>query len=146
MTTISLKSLETVKIISAHLAKQRKGSRVDGPDSTCAYRGTDNNMCAIGCLIPDELYNKKYEGKNIRALMSYPSDLVKHVTEQFGEGEALCVAYAAQKYHDHGSYDMDLLAHVHLSDEEFAQLAEQRILTLASENLNLAHMQVSKDV
>lgn len=145
MTTISLKSLETIKVISAHLAKQRKGSRVDGRDSTCAYRGTDNNMCAIGCLIPDELYNKKYEGKNIRALMSYPSDLVKHVTEQFGEGEALCVAYAAQKYHDHGSYDMDLLVHADLSEGEFTQVIEERIIQIANEHLNIAWLQVSKD-
>lgn len=146
MTTFSAKSLETVKTISAHLAKQRKGSRVDGKDSTCAYRGNDNTMCAIGCLIPDELYNESYEGKNIRALMSWPSDLTLFINSLFGEGEALCVAYAAQKYHDHGSYDNHLLAHADLPDDEFALIAEQRILHVASQFMDLAHMQASQNV
>ncbi len=142
MTTFSAKSLETVKTISAHLAKQRKGSRVAGTDSTCAYRGNDNTMCAIGCLIPDELYNEGYEGKNIRALLSWPSDLTLFINGLFGEGEALVVAYAAQKYHDHGSYDTHLLAYADLSDYDFALLAEQRILRMANEHMSLFQEQM----
>jgi hypothetical protein len=29
----------------------------------CAYRGDNGRMCAIGCLIPDSQYEKRYEGK-----------------------------------------------------------------------------------
>ena len=31
------------------------------PD-TCNYRGENNTMCAIGCLIKDEFYHKRLEG------------------------------------------------------------------------------------
>lgn len=35
----------------------------------CAYRGTDGNKCAIGLLIPDELYTPEMEGHTVRALV-----------------------------------------------------------------------------
>lgn len=28
----------------------------------CAYRGRNGLMCAVGCLIPDEMYNSEMEG------------------------------------------------------------------------------------
>ena len=34
----------------------------------CAYRGDNNNMCAIGCLIADEFYDLAIEGRSIRSL------------------------------------------------------------------------------
>lgn len=33
---------------------------------SCAYRGDNGRMCAIGCLIPDELYDAGREGTNVK--------------------------------------------------------------------------------
>ena len=48
-----------------HLRKQ--GSQaVD--DNGCLYRSLDGKKCAIGCLIPDELYNQNIERCGVRSL------------------------------------------------------------------------------
>jgi hypothetical protein len=39
-------------------------------ESGCAYRGTDNRMCAAGCILPDEIYLPEMEGLDIETLMS----------------------------------------------------------------------------
>ena len=33
--------------------------------ASCAYRGEYGMACAIGCLIPDELYEERYEKKSM---------------------------------------------------------------------------------
>ncbi len=33
----------------------------------CAYRGANNNACAIGCFIPDERYNRVMDTENMDA-------------------------------------------------------------------------------
>lgn len=40
--------------VLAHLRAQGKQSTAGG---VCAYRSPEGNMCAVGCLIPDELYD-----------------------------------------------------------------------------------------
>jgi hypothetical protein len=39
----------------------------------CAYRA-DNLSCAVGCLIPDALYSRAYEGKGVGSLAITYSD------------------------------------------------------------------------
>ena len=41
--------------VSNHLLKQNKHSM--DSDKSCKYRGNGGRMCAIGVLIPDELYH-----------------------------------------------------------------------------------------
>lgn len=41
---------------------------IDG-EKACAYRGGDGARCAIGCLIPDELYEAGMEGLSARRLL-----------------------------------------------------------------------------
>lgn len=41
--------------VVSHLLTQKKPSYSAG--GGCAYRGADGLMCAVGCLIPDNLYN-----------------------------------------------------------------------------------------
>lgn len=43
-----------------HLLEQQKAAI--GINGLCAYRGKDNTMCAVGCLIPNELYDSTIEG------------------------------------------------------------------------------------
>jgi hypothetical protein len=51
-----------------HLRKQRQKSRNSGC-GTCLYRGPDGLKCAVGVLIPDELYSKEMEGQAIDRLL-----------------------------------------------------------------------------
>lgn len=46
-----------------HLRKQgyKRSQREDG---ACVYRGEGGRMCAVGCLLPDELYTTTFEGKS----------------------------------------------------------------------------------
>ncbi len=46
--------------IVAHLRQQ--GTKSLGSDGGCRYRGADGRMCAVGCLIPDDVYTPELEG------------------------------------------------------------------------------------
>jgi hypothetical protein len=42
-----------------------------GADTNCLYRAPNGGRCAIGCLIPNELYNPEMEGSAITALYGF---------------------------------------------------------------------------
>lgn len=51
------------KVASHLLTQKAKSLRVDGAgDPACAYRGAGGMSCAVGCLIPDDVYTPKMEG------------------------------------------------------------------------------------
>lgn len=53
----------TYDIVVAHLRKQNAQSfDADNGGTRCAYRGTCGLRCAVGALIPDELYTAEFEG------------------------------------------------------------------------------------
>lgn len=58
---------EIFDFVIAHLAKQ--GSQSANSEGVCSYRGLNNTMCAIGCLIPDEFYDPSMEGANVEELL-----------------------------------------------------------------------------
>ncbi len=47
--------------VKNHLLAQNQRSVTAG-DGLCAYRGDNGLMCAVGCLIPDDHYDPKFEG------------------------------------------------------------------------------------
>ena len=49
----------------------------------CAYRGVNGTSCAVGCVIPDDLYRESMEGRGIMGVLGYPgvSDHLKGVHE-----------------------------------------------------------------
>ena len=54
---------------------------VDLDGYTCAYRGLDNKMCAVGCLIADDEYEPSMEDENVPRLIvlgKLPARLVPH--------------------------------------------------------------------
>lgn len=60
---------EIFDTVVKHLRQQGKlALSLDG--YTCAYRGADGTKCAVGVLIPDELYSSKMEGYNLNNLMA----------------------------------------------------------------------------
>ena len=61
---------EVYDTVVMHLRKQGRPALMEGSSrDTCAYRGADNTSCAVGCLIPDEYYDDKYEGHNVGQLV-----------------------------------------------------------------------------
>jgi hypothetical protein len=65
------------KICNHLMAQQAKSMNAKGPG--CAYRGAGNTTCAIGCLIPVDLYNEAIEGTSV-----YGTDVVE-IIEQLVE-------------------------------------------------------------
>lgn len=87
--------------IRDHLTKQRKQSKTmygSCLTPSCAYRGDNGLMCAVGCLITDEVYTDSLEsqcadtGEVVRALSD---SLGFDITEKM---EQLCTDW--QLYHD----------------------------------------------
>ena len=54
---------EIFDTVLAHLRKQGRASRTIA--GGCRYRGPDGTACAVGCLIPDELYDPMIEGLGV---------------------------------------------------------------------------------
>lgn len=60
---MSLSQQEIFNKVMTHLFAQ--GEPAKNKRDECAYRGLNGKQCAVGCLIPDELYNKKMEGQSV---------------------------------------------------------------------------------
>lgn len=52
-----------------HLRKQAKKAQISY-GTRCVYRGPNGLMCAVGCLIPDNLYSPDFENKTVRTLFN----------------------------------------------------------------------------
>lgn len=57
-----MRKQEIYNTVRDHLLNQNKQSIIDG---VCQYRGPKHTMCAVGCLIPDELYDPRMEGASL---------------------------------------------------------------------------------
>lgn len=62
-----LTSQKIFDIVAGHLIEQGQRS-LSKDEHICAYRGDEGLMCAVGVLIPDELYKSEMEGKAILEL------------------------------------------------------------------------------
>jgi len=62
----------TFNKVATHLLSMRCRALKNG---SCAYRSRRGNRCAIGCLIPDEMYNNKMEYKIVDYIFSEISGL-----------------------------------------------------------------------
>ena len=54
---------EIFDTVLTHLREQGEAATTD--DGSCRYRGADGTACAVGCLIPDELYDPLIEGLTV---------------------------------------------------------------------------------
>lgn len=59
---------EIFDVVVRHLRKQNAKSR---NDVMCLYRGLCGMKCAVGCLIPDELYEKDLEGSSVQDILDF---------------------------------------------------------------------------
>lgn len=78
----------------------------------CAYRGIGGLKCAVGCLIPDELYDPKFEGlsvwEDMTSITIRERDLL-NVLVTLGLGEQLALLHDLQFVHDY--YPSDQWSH-----------------------------------
>ncbi len=70
---------ETFDTVYKHLVTQGRPSI---KEDQCLYRGPKNRTCAVGCLIPDELYDPKMEACGINNLIERGFDLPNYFTKQ----------------------------------------------------------------
>lgn len=61
--------------IATHLLKQNRRSEDDDGSDLCRYRGPDGLKCAIGCKIPDDIYDKSMEGVVVEHLLKARPEL-----------------------------------------------------------------------
>lgn len=61
---------EVFNTVAHHLLTQKKKSFVEMNDCVrCMYRGPDGLKCAVGILIPDDMYDPKLEHKSVVELI-----------------------------------------------------------------------------
>lgn len=53
--------------VAMHLLKQGRPAKKS--DGDCVYRAADGAMCAVGCLIPDGMYDQRMEGRTVSSIM-----------------------------------------------------------------------------
>lgn len=87
---------EAFNIAVNHLLTQGKKSIT--PNGGCRYRGPDNTKCAIGCLIPDHLYNETMDSDIVtdiyNVLNNYPE------LKQYFQNVDFDLLLRLQKIHD----------------------------------------------
>lgn len=81
---IDLLHQQVYDTVASHLLAQKTPARnTIGSIVQCVYRDDRGFKCAIGCLIPDDKYDPKMEGKDIRYLQRVHPDLLPKVDSAF---------------------------------------------------------------
>lgn len=88
---------EIFDTVANHLRKQGRPAMSEG---NCVYRGPDGTKCAIGCLIPDELYEEDMEGRGVLALITPDEYETKFVLPDFFNDENVRLMMDLQTVHD----------------------------------------------
>lgn len=66
---VALTNQEAFNIMVRHLRRQQH--KCFGDDGECAYRGNDGDMCAVGVIIPNKMYDKSFEGSRILDILTH---------------------------------------------------------------------------
>lgn len=69
---------EAFDIVYRHLLTQNIKAMEPAENGMCVYRGSNGTKCAVGVLIPDELYSESMEGEGYEGLMQ-----ISEVSEYF---------------------------------------------------------------
>ena len=101
--------MSVIEKIAQHLAKQRARSiKTFNGMLSCAYRGKNGTMCAVGCLIPDEMYTVGMEQNPfVNLKLNFP-ELLTHLADTYFDGDAQdaeLVLTLAQNFHDGDAYN-----------------------------------------
>lgn len=97
---MALNKQEVFNKVALHLLKQGVRSQSDYDDTGsfgCAYRGDNGTSCAVGCLIPDELYHPDMENSTASSVLAMFPKTQSLFTEDVKEGYFLTYL---QRIHD----------------------------------------------
>lgn len=87
--------------VAAHLLAQNK--KAESPQTgMCMYRSPDGLKCAMGALIPDDIYDPAFEGHAIDILISRYDRLDSLFDPECSDDFFLC---SLQRVHDQNSPD-----------------------------------------
>lgn len=64
-----MEAQEIFDTVATHLFVQGRRATSPGNDLMCAYRGEGGAKCAVGVLIPDEIYDEMMEGRTVSGLV-----------------------------------------------------------------------------
>ena len=103
--------------VVTHLFKQGRPARYSIHEG--AYRGPNGTSCAVGCRIPDEMYDPEMEGDNVgSAVCAY--NLPKEIEMYLGMFSKLQNAHDACRTEEDGTFSLaSLRAHLKYVAEEF---------------------------
>jgi hypothetical protein len=88
---------EVFDTVAEHLMKQGRRA-FDDNRGECRYRAPNGDMCAVGCLIPDSLYNEyEMEGENASEMIESSPEL----RSLFDKDISLNLIDGLQAAHDH---------------------------------------------
>ena len=88
---------KTFETVAKHLFQQ--GKQATDEAGSCVYRAYDGSQCAVGCLIPDELYVKELEGTAVGNIFRKFPEIV-----DFIGSENLSMLARLQHIHDSRRY------------------------------------------
>ncbi len=75
--------------VATHLLTQKRRAEVSlNGNVKCVYRAADGAQCAVGCLIPDDMFRPEMEGRGVYVLLNTQPQLHNLFTG-FAPGEAL---------------------------------------------------------
>lgn len=63
--------------VAKHLITQ--GTQAYASGEGCQYRGPNKTACAVGCLIPDDVYNRDMEGNTVTSVLREFPDLMEPI-------------------------------------------------------------------
>jgi hypothetical protein len=97
---------QTFNKVVRHLRRQGRATDSKG---TCMYRTPNGRSCAVGCLIPDELYHESMEGKAVGTTSSPLSGFMASKITALVELLEIDVVLARdlQTVHDHDTLDLE---------------------------------------
>jgi hypothetical protein len=105
---MSLNKQEAFDKAARGIILQGGPSREDG-SACCLYRGPDGRRCAIGHLIPDELYDPDMEGRGITTPVVI-SPIRNFLTSQGWDSEEdVYFLMGLQEIHDNASMSRDFI-------------------------------------
>lgn len=100
---MTAKLIEISETIRDHLTKQNVPAH--NSDGECVYKADNGNMCAVGCLIKPEHYNKDFEGLGIDEIIVqnavHASTGLEFTNREFpGKDPVYILLSSWQQYHD----------------------------------------------
>jgi hypothetical protein len=94
---------EVFDIVVKHLFTQRRQSMTNSyPQAYCAYRGVEGTKCAVGILIPDDVYTEDMEEKCVDELRHQHGDVLPQFIMDYHS-----LLQSLQNVHDHYMVTLD---------------------------------------